>query len=70
MRDLYVSLTCFCLHFVVFIVSFYTLANSDQFSYVGLHLVGLYLVGLHLVGSSLTSHSAHLTLKTIIPHHA
>ena len=59
---------CFCLHFVAFIASFYTLANSDQLSYVGLHLVGLYLVGLYLVGSSITSCSA--ILKTIILDHA
>ena len=39
MRDLWVLLTWFCLHFE-------HLANSDQLSYVGLHLVGLcYLVG-------------------------
>ena len=61
---------CFCSYFVAFIARFYSLANSNQLSYVGLHLVGLCLVGLHLVGSSLASHSAHLTLKTIILDHA
>ena len=60
---------CFCLHFIAFIVRFYSLANSGKLSYIGLHFVGLHLVGLHLVDSSLTTCLAYLTLKTIILDH-
>ena len=62
----------YCSHVFVYILyGSYGLGNSDQLSYVSVHLVGTCLVGLHLVGALLASHSAHLTfLKTIILDHA
>ena len=60
----------FCLHFIAFIARFYSLANSGELSYVGLHLVGLCLVGLHSVGLYFITCLAYLTLKTIILDHA
>ena len=69
MRDLWYHSCVFVYIFIAFIVRSHSLANSDQLSYVGFHLVGLCLVGLHLVGSSLTACLAYLTLKTIIFDH-
>ena len=60
----------FCLHFIVFIVRFYSSANSGQLFLCWPTFGCLCLVGSHLVGSSLTTHLAYLTLKTIILDHA